>query len=162
MVVAGGTVACDTAAKRARADSLTIAAVRRESATAAKVEVRPATGLWDIDQVSERLVRAGVSPRRVEPTPKAPDFFNGTTALAAFKVGRSGDLRVFIFADSAARRRATSALDTLTVAPRGARSPWPEPRQLIVAQNLAAVLLGADETLQERVRLALEAGAPAK
>ncbi len=139
-------------------DSVAIARVRAESATASAVAAIPAAGLWDVDRVSERLVRSGVAPRRVEPVPPKPTFFATATASAAFSVGRGGELRVFVFADSTARIRATAALDPATASPRGATTAWPAPPLLIVSQNLAAVLLGGSATLQERVQLALEAG----
>jgi hypothetical protein len=137
-----------------------IKAVSAESALAVAVEARPLTQLWDVDRASERLVRAGIAPRRIAPTPAVPSFLAGATASAAFHVGRDGEVRVFIFADSTARRRATDALDERTVAPPGAISPWPERPLLIVGQNLAAVMLGGRDLLRERVQLALEAGLP--
>ena len=137
-----------------------IKAVSAESALAVAVEARPLSPLWDVDRASERLVRAGIAPRRITPTPDVPPFLSAATSSAAFHVGRDGEVRVFIFADSAARRRVTEALDERTVAPAGAASPWPERPLLIVGQNLAAVMLGGRDQLRERVQLALEAGLP--
>ncbi|HKS06886.1 MAG TPA: hypothetical protein VJR92_11270 [Gemmatimonadaceae bacterium] len=137
-----------------------IKAVSAESALAVAVDARPLSPLWDVDRASERLVRAGIAPRRITPTPDVPPFFSAATSSAAFHVGRDGEVRVFIFADSAARRRATGALDERTVAPAGAGSPWAERPMLIVGQNLAAVMLGGRDQLRERVQLALEAGLP--
>jgi hypothetical protein len=142
-------------------DSATASAIRAESITAAAVAARPPSALWDVDRVSERLVRAGVGPRRLETVPPAPSFFLDATA-AAFAVARGGELRVFIFADSVRRRTATDALDPLTVAPPGTASPWPSDPLLIVSNNLAAVMLGAPPVWRERVQLALEAGLPSK
>ena len=119
-------------------------------------------GLWDVDHVSERLVRSGVAPRRVDPAPAAPAFLKSAKAVAAFAVGKDGDLRVFIFADSVARRRVTEALDPATASPRGQPVAWSSAPVLIVVQNLAAVLMGGSPRLQERVQLALEAGLAAK
>lgn len=127
------------------------------------VAQRPASALWDPDRVSERLVRSGVAPRRVEPTPEVPAFLAGVTESASFVVGRGGELRVFIYADSVARRRVTDALDPRTASPRGAARAWPlDPvgPTLIVNGNLAAVLMGGTSALHERVQLALEAGLP--
>lgn len=163
VVVVGGCSHRDRAdAARAHADSATIAAVRAESATAASVAGRPPSPLWDVDRVSERLVRSGVAPRRIEPAPAAPAFFATAVATGAFNVGRGGELRVFVFSDSLARRRATDALDPETASPRGSAPAWPQPPVLIGVQNLAAVLMGGTETLRERVQLALEAGLPSR
>jgi hypothetical protein len=139
-----------------------IAAVRAESATAAAVAARPSSALWDVDRVSERLVRSGVAPRRMDPPPKAPAFFATATTTGAFAVGRSGELRVFVFRDSLARKRVTDGLDPATASPRGAAVAWAQAPVLIVVQNLAAVMLGGSATLQERVQLALEAGLSAR
>jgi hypothetical protein len=143
-------------------DSAAIALVRAESATASAVAAIPASGLWDVDRVSERLVRSGVAPRRIEPVPPKPAFFASANATGAFVVGRGGELRAFVFADSAARMRATASLDPATASPRGAATAWPGSPLLIVTQNLAAVLIGGSATLRERVQLALEAGVSAK
>jgi hypothetical protein len=144
----------------------TIAAVRAESATAAAVAAKPVSSLWDVDRVSERLVRSGVAPRRIDPTPPVPPFFATAMATGAFSVGRDGELRVFIFNDSTARRAATEPLDPLTSSPRGEPIAWPRPTfeapLLIIAQNMAAVLIGGRSTLRERVQLGLEAGLPSK
>lgn len=137
-----------------------IKAVSAESALAVAVEARPLSPLWDVDRASERLFRAGIAPRRITPTPAVPPFLAAATSSAAFHVGRDGEVRVFIFADSGARRRATEALDARTVAPAGTSSPWPDRPLLIVGQNLAAVMLGGRDQLRERVQLALEAGLP--
>jgi hypothetical protein len=137
-----------------------MAAVRAESANAAAVAARPKSPLWDVALVSERLVRAGVAPRRIEPSPPVPVFFSKATASAAFNVGRGGELRVFIFADSAARRRATDGLDSATASPRGAAMAWASAPRLIVGQNFAAIMMGGTDVLKERVQLALEAGLP--
>lgn len=163
LVLAGlATLACR--GKDARvitpADSATMAAVRAESANAAAVAARPKSQLWDVDRVSERLVRAGVAPRRIEPSPAVPEFFSKATANAAFNVGHGGELRVFIFADSTARRRATEGLDSATASPRGAASVWPKEPRLIVSQNFAGIMMGGTAVLKERVQLALEAGLP--
>lgn len=155
------TIACGDSSEERRQTA--IKAVSAESALAVAVEARPLSQLWDIDRASERLFRAGIAPRRIAPTPVVPPFLSSATSSAAFHVGRDGEVRVFIFGDSAARRRATAGLDDSTVAPAGTSSPWPErPMRplLIVGQNLAAVMLGGGDQLRERVQLAFEAGLP--
>jgi hypothetical protein len=142
-------------------DSATLSAIRAESVTAAAVAARPPSALWDADRVSERLVRAGVGPRRIDSVPPAPSFFRDAR-VAAFAVVGGGQLRVFIFPDSARRRAATDGLDPVTVAPPGAESPWPSEPLLILSNNLAAVMLGSRPVYRERVQLALEAGLPSK
>jgi hypothetical protein len=139
-----------------------IAAVAAESTKAVTVASRAPSGLWDVDGASERLVRAGVAPRRIDPAPKVPPFLAGATASGAFHVGRDAEVRIYIFADSAARRRATDAMNPATGSPRGSAGAWEQPSILVVAQNLAAIVIGGPDVLKERVQLALEAGLPAK
>ena len=134
------------------------AAIAAESAKAVAVAARPSTGLWDLDHVSERLVRSGVAPRRITPVPESPDFFAGAKETGAFSVGRGGELRVFVFTDSLARRRVTEALDRQTASPKGQTRWWPKDAVLIVVQNLAGVMMGGSDRLKERVQLGLEAG----
>jgi len=140
-------------------DSVAIAAVQAESARASRVAAARPTGLWDLDAVSERLVRSGVAPRRMTPAPKVPRFFASAKETGAFYVGRDAELHVFVFSDSVARKLVTDKLDTATAAPPGTLlSPWPKTPLLIVVQNLAAVVFGGSPRLQERVQLGLEAG----
>jgi len=105
------------------------------------------------------LTRAGVAPRRLDEQPEVPPFFNGAVGVA-FAVGRGGELRVFIFADTLARVAVTARLDPFTAAPRGGSYSWPSPPLLAVSQNLIAVMLGGNSALRERVQLAIEAGLP--
>jgi hypothetical protein len=136
--------------------------MRAESATASEVAARPSSASWDVDRVSERLVRSGVAPRRVDSVPPVPDFLSSATAAGVFTVGRDAELRVFIFTDTLARRRVTESLDPATASPRGVPQYWPRAPLLIVVQNLAAVMMGGSGTLQERVQLGLEAGLSAR
>lgn len=140
-------------------DSAAREAMRAESVTASLSAARPPSPLWDVDRVAERLVRAAVGPRRIEPVPDAPPFFAGATT-AAFTVARGGEVRVFIYPDSTARRAATEPLDPETVRPQGSKWSWPDRPLLIVSGNLAAVMLGSTAVQRERVQLALEAGLP--
>ena len=162
--VVSGALACggDAPPPISRGDSATVAAMRAESVTASYTAGVKPMGLWDVDHVSERLVRSGVAPRRVDPAPPAPEFLKSAKEVAAFSVGREGDLRVFIFADSNARRKVTESLDPATASPRGQPVAWSSAPVLIVVQNLVAVLMGGSPRFQERVQLALEAGLAAK
>lgn len=105
-------------------------------------------------------MRAGVAPRRVTPTPEVPAFLASATESGAFHVGRTGEVRVFIFRDSAARSRVTSALNEKTAAPRDGLFSWGDRPFLIVGQNMAAVMISGTDALRERVQLTLEAGLP--
>jgi hypothetical protein len=67
---------------------------------------------------------------------------------------------VYIYPDSVARLAVTAGLDTTALGPKPVQGEPPVLRQLIVQNNLAAVLIGGSERQQERVLLALSAGLP--
>jgi hypothetical protein len=146
-------------APTAALDAVAVAAVRAESLRANEVGARPSTGLWDLDRVSERLVRAGVNPRASDTIPEVPSFLGAPTA-GRFRMGRTLDLLVYLYPDSLARQRAATSLDPALGAPPGAAVPWGTDPLLIQSVNLLAILTGGSSAQRERIQLALEAGLP--
>lgn len=132
------------------------AAVALSDTVARTAAATPSTGRWDEGHLVERLVRGGMAPQRRDGV-AAEAFMSGP--VLAFSLGRA-ELFVYLYPDSTARRRVTDGLDPVTAAPPGRPSPYVLPRSLIVQNNLAAVLAGANERTTERVRLAIEAGLP--
>ena len=130
-------------------------AVEATAATAAQVAAT-ATGLWDEPHLVNRLVRAGLAPQAI--AGEAPEAYWNAPVLA-YHVG-TATLYAYIYPDSAARRRITGGLDSLTLAPKGKVGSYPVPHALIVQNNLAVVLVGANERKQEQVALAIGAGLP--
>jgi hypothetical protein len=109
--------------------------------------------------VRERLDQAGLVPQVDSAAPPAPVPFLRAPATR-FRLGR-GELRAFVYDDTAALARDLAALDTVRVAPRGGQYAWGDaPPTFIRSGNLVAVLLTANEHQIERVQLALEAGPP--
>jgi hypothetical protein len=115
----------------------------------------PRTGHWVDCQVRERLVRSGLVPRdtsREELPTLGPK-------PAVLRLGR-GTLAVYLFADSVARARAATRLDTV----RYVRAPKPPTMMskatLIENDNLLALLFSKNEQQIERVSDALMAGPP--
>jgi len=162
LVVIACTLACTAPDARKQAEAVVArAAVSAESVKAAAAAATPSTGRWDEAHLTERLVRSGLAPQALaaESAVEGAAPWWGVPAHS-YRVGNA-TLHAFIYADSAARLRATGGLDTLTAAPRGGASPYGLPRLLIVNNNLAAVLVGGSERQQERVSLALTAGLPA-
>ncbi|HXD24217.1 MAG TPA: hypothetical protein VN613_12725, partial [Gemmatimonadaceae bacterium] len=143
--------------KQARVEKAARTAISAESTVAAAAASLPSTGKWDEPHLVERLVRAGLAPQ-ARPAEKAEKFWKAP--LLAYQVGPAM-LHVYLYPDSVARRAIVATLDTLQIAPKGTAAVYPVPHNLIVQNNLAAVLVGGNETQQERVRLALEAGLPA-
>lgn len=148
--------ACSSPAERRdREATAARAAVASESARAAAAAALPVTGKWDEPHLVERLVQSGLAPQAA--TEKSPRYWG--VPVHAYRLG-SATLHAYLYPDSSARRRATAALDSLSIAPAGSPSPYPLPRLLIVQNNLAAVLVGGNERQQERVSLAITAGLP--
>lgn len=148
---------CRGEATRAEEARAVRAGIASAETTATRVAAMPRTGLWTAAQVLERLVRAGVAPRAVEPAPAGPDWMRVRPAV--FAAG-GGEVYAWIYADSTARRAVTDSLDPYTGAPAGRVPPFASPMVFLVQNNLAAVVTGGSETNQERVALALQAGLP--
>lgn len=149
---------CDPEAARQREVAAQRAALAVSESTAVRVAALPNTGLWSPEHVLERLLRAGVAPRRVEDPPAGPAWMRVRPVV--FTVGR-GELHAWIYPDSVARRAVTDSLDATTGAPTGRPAAFPVPMVFVVQNNLAAVITGGSETNQERIALALQAGLPA-
>lgn len=154
---AAALAACTSAAeKQARAEAAARTEISAESSKAAVAASLPLTGKWDEPHLVERLVRAGLAPRALRDQ-KGGDYWK--VPVLAYQVGPAL-LEVYLYPDSAARKAVTSALDTLSAAPPGRAGVYPLSHILVQQNNLAAVMVGGNETQQERVRLALEAGLP--
>ena len=151
-----GLAACggESAEEQRAAERTAIAAGQ---ATAAQATALPATGLWSEAHLMDRLSRAGVLPRAREGVPPAAPWMNRSPiALTA----GGGEVYVWIYADSTARRTVTDRLDPETGAPPGTTSPFAPPMMFVINNNLAAVITGGTEQNIERIMLALQAGLP--
>jgi hypothetical protein len=156
MVMVAG--ACGGEAAREEQVRTERAGIARAESTAVRVAALPSTGLWSKEQVLERLVRAGVAPREIAPAPDGPAYMRARPVV--FAAG-GGEVLVWIYADSTARKAVTDGLDAETGAPPGTVTPFAAPMVFIRQNNLAAVVTGGSETNQERIALALQAGVPA-
>lgn len=157
IAVASFAGACGGEVKRAEEARAVRSGIERAESTATVVATTRRTGLWTAEQVLERLVRAGVAPRAIEPAPPGPDWMH--VAPSVFAAG-GGEVYAWVYKDSTARRAATDSLDPYTAAPPGRVAPFASPMIFLVQNNLAAIITGGSETNQERVALALQAGLP--
>lgn len=132
-------------------------AIAEGQATAAQAAALPATGLWSEAHLMDRLSRAGVLPRAREGTPPAAPWMD--RAPIALTAG-GGEVYVWIYADSTARRAVTDRLDPETGVPPGTTSPFAPPMMFVTNNNLAAIIAGGTEQNIERIMLALQAGLP--
>ena len=149
---------CDPEAAKQREAAAQRAELAVSESTAVRVAALPNTGLWSPEHVLERLLRAGVAPRRVDDAPTGPKWMRVVPVV--FTVGR-GEVYAWIYADSVARRAVTDSLDVTTAAPAGRPAAFAVPMVFVTQNNLAAVITGGSETNQERIALALQAGLPA-
>lgn len=117
----------------------------------------PRTGLWALCSVEKRLQDAGFVLRRVDGPPPLRAGFS--VSPAAYTLAHSR-LEVFIYPSEAALASDMAKIDTVVVAPRGARRPWPILPTFVRSANMAAVFLTENATQAERLTLALSAGAP--
>jgi len=156
LVAAGGLTACggDSVEQQRAAERTAIAAGQ---ATAAQAAALPATGLWTEAHLMDRLSRAGVLPRAREGSPPAAPWMN--LAPIALTAG-GGEVYVWIYADSTARRAVTDLLNPETGVPAGKTSPFAPPLMFVTNNNLAAIISGGTEQNIERIMLALQAGLP--
>lgn len=152
LAVLGG---CDREAAKAREVEAARVALAQTETTATRARELPATGLWSEEHLADRLLRAGVAPRRAEVQPTGPEWMR--RAPLVYNAG-GGEVYAWIYRDSTERRAVTGTLDSLTSAPSGTVSPFPQPYRVVWQANLAAVIVGGSETNQDRIALALQAG----
>ena len=115
----------------------------------------PETAPWQRCSVEKRIERSGLVATASDSVRR--DYLS--VPGLRYELGR-GELFVFHYADSTARRRDTERLDPTRAAPPGQAGGWSGRATLITSDNLAAVLLTGNETLLERVQLSLGAGLP--
>jgi hypothetical protein len=116
----------------------------------------PATGAWQLCTVVERLERAGLAPRQdPDPVREGPLSASGV----AIMLGRS-ELRVFLYADRAARERDQARLDSTRYAAATEPLSMRAEPTLIASENLLAILRSRNDHQRERVSDALTAGPP--
>jgi hypothetical protein len=151
-----GSASDERAAPRASARNRSPAIANTASSAAAMKPPCPPTGAWQLCNVVERLDRAGLAPRqqpgRVREAPLSP---SGDAIL----LGRS-ELRVFLYADRAARERDQAKLDRSKYLDASAPLSMQLEPTLIVSENLVAILRSRSDHQRERVSDALTAGPP--
>ena len=160
LVVAAGCRTADAPANDTpRSSAAPDAATASTSGVGANADPRkpacPKTGHWIDCQVRERLVRSGLAPR--DTGREALPALSATPVV--YRLGR-GALAVYLYPDSAARRREATKLDTV----KYVRAPQPPTMMseatLIQNDNLLALLFSKNEQQIERVSDALMAGPP--
>ena len=118
----------------------------------------PQTGLWAECSVLYRLERAGLAPH-VDSTAKAEDK-TLTGRVLMLKIGRSAQLELHIFADSAARAAAGKTLDRTSYVGPTAPQTVKREKTLIESVNVIGLLTSINAHQRERISDALTAGPP--
>jgi hypothetical protein len=137
-------------------DTAAAAAAASPAAGAGGRPACPKTGHWNACQVRARLEQAGVAPRPSDPIPDLPAVGPAPTV---YLVGSAG-LAVYLFPDTAARRRAARALDTTRFIGPSAALTMRGEATAIENDNLLALLFSRNDRQRERVSDALTAGPP--
>ena len=115
----------------------------------------PKTGHWIDCQVRERLIRSGLAPHDTS-REALPSLGPAPLVL---RLGKGG-LAVYLFADSTARARAATTLDTVRYV-RAERGPTVLSQATVIENdNLLGLLFSKNDQQIERVSDALTAGAP--
>jgi hypothetical protein len=119
----------------------------------------PRDGRWRPCSLEDRINKAGLAFKPGGDSLRVPYL---ATPGVRYRLGKSATLAALFYADSAAGAADTAPLDPDRLTPRGdSLGGWPSvPTEVIRSANLIVVLLDASETQAERVRLALQAGAP--
>jgi hypothetical protein len=146
---------CGKDDRAARDSALAIAAAAASSAANTAPEPCPATGHWELCAVKKRLEMTGLAPRdsvmsdtvKLGPTPTV--YVAGGSAIA-----------VYLFPDSAARRRAAATLDTTKFITPDAALTMRHEATAIQNDNLLAILYSQRDQQRERVSDALMGGPP--
>jgi hypothetical protein len=116
----------------------------------------PADGWWKECSVTARLLAAGMGVH-LDSVP-ARDSAIATPGIL-YHIGR-GTLKVFLFADSAARKAAVAKLDTTGFIGYEATQVYPPRTSLLQSANLLALLVSQSESQRQRIGDAVTAGPP--
>ncbi len=102
--------------------------------------------------VKERLIAVGFHP--VDAGEVRQPFLGPTGRT--YRIN-GGEIQAYVYGDAIALAREVDKLDTLRVAPPTMMVEWTMPPSLIVANNLAVILLTRDKELRARLRNAMKA-----
>lgn len=120
----------------------------------------PRTGLWQPCALVDRIKRAGLS---FVPTGDSVTVRFLDVPGVRYRVAATDTLLAFFFADSLALGTSLAPLDTVRMAPpKDTTSPWQSTPSVIRSGNLLVLYFASSARQEERMRLAIMAGAPAR
>jgi hypothetical protein len=105
-----------------------------------------------------RLERSGLAPKIDSTAPPSETQFTGKRIM--LKIGRSAELEVYLYADSAARIADEQRLDRARFVNATAPQTIARERTLIESANVLGFLTSLNSHQRERVSDAITAGAP--
>lgn len=127
-------------------------------ATAPSDPACPATGLWAECSLGYRLERAGLAPKIDSTATPGETVFTGKRIM--LKIGRSAELELYLYPDSAARLADEERLDRARFVNATAPQSIARERTLIESANVFGLLTSLDSHQRERVSDAITAGPP--
>lgn len=151
-LLAWGTACAKDSAKMV--DSTPVAAAPVASAAGGSC---PRTGHWGDCQLRARLEASGLAPQPT--TEKVGDLPTVSITPVLMSLGNAG-LAAYFFPDTAARRTAAAALDTLKFLPQAKPVGILREGTVIENDNVLVLLFSKNEHQRERVADAVTAGPP--
>lgn len=139
--------------RRAEADTATVPGEKTvPTAGAPSDTAAPQGATWNLEMVEGQLREAGFTVNR-DPTPIRVPYM--AVPGIALDLGGSTGVQIFLYGDAAARGADTDSLDVSRGPPRGASVPWRGPATLVTDNNMAAIVVTADQALRDRISSAL-------
>jgi hypothetical protein len=112
----------------------------------------PQGATWNLEMVEGQLREAGFTVSRDRTPVSLPYMSVPGTAL---DLGGSVTLQIYLYGDAAARGSDTDKLDATRAAPPGTNVAWRAPATLVTDNNMAAIVLTADQAARTRIAGAL-------
>jgi len=112
----------------------------------------PQGATWNLEMVEGQLREAGFTVNRDRTPVNLPYMSVPGTAL---DLGGSVTVQVYLYGDAAARGVDTDKLDASRAAPPGTPGSWRAPATLVTDNNMAAIVVTADQTARNRIASAL-------
>src|SRR5687768_4044045 len=112
----------------------------------------PQGATWNLEMVEGQLREAGFTVSRDRTPVSLPYMSVPGTAL---DLGGSVTVQIYLYGDAAARGSDTDKLDATRAAPAGTNVAWRAPATLVTDNNMAAIVLTADQAARTRIAGAL-------
>jgi len=155
-VLAAAVACCACGEPRERARDTALVATPSGGGTA-PASACPGTGQWARSSILARLEASGLAPKLDSSTTEEAPLTERGLLIRFY----NSELEIFLYPDSAARRRAQASLDTTKYGAYDAPlPPLGDHPTLIVNSNAIAILHSRSDHQRERINDAITAGPP--